>query len=56
MTLTRKLTVTLTVELIEEIKRRAKNLFGERSGYVSHYVEMVLRNDLGLTHKDVEEV
>jgi len=52
---TSKLAVSLTDELIKAIKKKARRLFGKRKGAVSNYVEMVLRNDLGLSHKDVEE-
>lgn len=55
MSQTSKLTLTLTGELIKAVKEKAMQLFGRRKGAISHYVEMVLRNDLGLSHKDVEE-
>lgn len=53
MSLTTKLNVTLTHELIKAVKERAKELFGTRKGYISHYVEMVLRNDLHLGHEEL---
>jgi len=52
---TSKLDLTLTDELIEAIKKRAEELFGRRKGAISHYVEMVMRNDLQLIHKGVDE-
>lgn len=55
MTLTSKLTLTLTEDLIKAIKKKSMQLFGKRKGAISSYVEMVLRNDLGLAHKNVEE-
>jgi len=52
---TNKLTLTLTQELIKAVKKKATKLFGRRKGAISHYVEMVLRNDLHLPYKGVEE-
>jgi len=52
---TTKLDLTLTVELVMAVKQKAFKLFGRRKGAISHYVEMVLRNDLHLKQKDVEE-
>ena len=50
---TNRLTLTLTVDLIASIKERAMELFGKRKGAISHYVEMVMRNDLHLGHEDM---
>lgn len=50
---TTKLTLTLTIDLIAAIKAKALELFGKRKGSISHYVEMVLRNDLHLGHDDM---
>ena len=55
MSQTSKFTLTLTDDLIAAVKSRAKELFGRRKGAISHYVEMVLRNELELGHTDVEE-
>jgi len=52
---TNRLTLTLTEDLIKAIKKKALKLFGKRKGGISAYVEMALRNDLGLSHKEVEE-
>jgi len=50
-----KLTLTLTSELKEALIKKAKELFGDRKGAISAYVEMTLRNELGLQLPDVEE-
>ena len=55
MPITKKFTLTLTEDLITAVKGRAVEIFGKRKGAISHYVEMVLRNDLNLHLKDVEE-
>ena len=52
---TSKFTLTLTDDLIKAVKDRATEVFGKRKGAISHYVEMILRNDLNLHLKDVEE-
>jgi len=52
---TKKLCLNLSGELIDEIKRRAKRLYGKRKGGISFLVEMVLRNEWHLGQKDVEE-
>jgi len=52
---TSKLSLTLTEELIKAVKKKALRLFGNRKGSISAYVEMVLRNDLHLRQKGVEE-
>lgn len=51
MSQTTKLNVTLTHELIKAVKKKAMELFGKRKGSISHYVEMVLRNDLHMSHE-----
>jgi len=51
---TSKLTLTLTSELIKAVKRKSNQLFGKRKGSISHYVEMVLRQDLHLQQPDVD--
>jgi len=53
---TTKLNVTLTIDLVMAVKNKAFRLFGKRKGAISHYVEMVLRNDLHLKQVEVEEV
>lgn len=55
MVQTSKLTLTLTEDLIKAIKKKSMHLFGRRKGAISHYVEMVLRNDLHLDQPNVEE-
>jgi len=52
---TSKLTLTLTIDLIMAVKKKSRQLFGRRKGAISHYVEMVLRNDLHLKQPEVEE-
>ena len=52
---TKKLCLTLSAELIGEIKKRAKKIYGTRKGGMSFLVEAELRNDFHLTQKDVEE-
>jgi len=48
--------VTLTDDLIRILKRKSKEMFGNRKGALSMYVEMLLRTSLGLSTKGVEEV
>jgi len=50
-----KLTLTLTNELKDALIKKARQLFGERKGAISTYVEMVLRNELHLAHPEVAE-
>jgi hypothetical protein len=50
-----KLTLTLTNELKEALIKKAHDMFGNRKGAISTYVEMTLRNDLQLSHPQVEE-
>jgi len=52
---TTKLTLTLTRELKAALIKKAKQMFGDRRGAISTYVEMTLRNELGLSHPEVEE-
>lgn len=52
---TKKLTINLSEELIQEIKRRARKLYGNRKGGISFLVEMQLRNDFHLGHEGVDE-
>jgi len=52
---TKKLCLNLSGELINEIKKRARRLYGKRKGGISFLVEMQLRNDFHLAQKDVEE-
>lgn len=52
---TTKFTVTLTPELIQAVKEKAKEIFGKRKGAISHYVEMIFRNELHLIQEGVEE-
>jgi hypothetical protein len=52
---TEKMTLTFTTELKEALVKKAKEMFGERKGSVSTYVEMVLRMNLGLDQPQVYE-
>jgi hypothetical protein len=52
---TKKLSLTLSEEVIRELKRRARKLYGKRKGGMSFFAEMVLRNEFHLGQKDVEE-
>lgn len=47
--------ITFTRELDSKLDKVAKAKIGDRQGYLSVYVEMVLRNHLGLTQEFVEE-
>jgi len=40
---------------MDKLDDKAKDTFGDRQGYLSMYVEMVLRNHLGLSQAHVEE-
>lgn len=51
-----KTLLTFTPELKDRLIKKAKDMFGERQGFLSMYVEMVLRKELGLTLERVEEV
>ena len=53
---TSRMMVTLTDDLIKILKQKSKETFGNRKGALSMYVEMLLRNSLGLSTKGVEEV
>lgn len=52
---TTKLTLTLTYELKEALIKKARLMFGDRRGAISTYVEMTMRNELGLSHPEIEE-
>jgi hypothetical protein len=52
---TEKILLTLTTELKQALVKKAREMFGERKGSVSIYVEMVLRNNLGLDQPQVLE-
>jgi len=52
---TKKLCLNLSAELINEIKKRARRLYGKRKGGISFLVEAQLRNDFHLGQKDVDE-
>lgn len=52
---TRKTLLTFTTELFKKLDSKAKETFGDRQGYLSMYVEMVLRNHLGLSQPNVED-
>jgi len=47
--------LTFTKELKQAVVKKAKEMFGDRKGAISTYVEMVLRNNLGLDQPEVEE-
>jgi len=50
-----KTLLTLTPDLMKKLDDKAKDTFGDRQGYLSMYVEMVLRNHLGLSQEHVED-
>jgi len=52
---TEKITLTFTKQLKEAVVKKAKEMFGDRKGSLSTYVEMILRNNLGLDQPEVEE-
>ena len=52
---TEKMTLTFTRQLKEAVVKKAREMFGERKGAISTYVEMVLRNELGLDQPQVKE-
>lgn len=52
---TTKTLFTLTIDLYKELVKRARETFGVRQGYLSMYVEMTLRKELGLNLENVEE-
>jgi hypothetical protein len=37
------------------LEKKARETFGDRQGYLSMYVEMVIRSHLGLASEHVEE-
>jgi len=47
--------LTFTRELDEKLDKVAKATIGDRQGYLSVYVEMILRNHLQMTQALVEE-
>ena len=53
---TSRMMVTLTTDLIKTLKKNAKEMFGDRKGALSLYVEMLLRNSLNMGVKGVDEV
>jgi hypothetical protein len=55
MQATKKLCLNLSEELIDEIKKRARRIYGKRKGGISFLIEMTLRNEFHLAQKDVEE-
>jgi hypothetical protein len=50
-----KTLLTLTVDCYKALEKKARETFGDRQGYLSMYVEMVIRNHLGLASEHVEE-
>jgi len=52
---TEKITLTFTTQLKEAVVKKAREMFGERKGGISTYVEMVLRTNLGLDQPQVKE-
>jgi len=50
-----KTLLTFTTELYKAVYQKAKETFGDRQGFLSMYVEMMLRKDLGLNMPNVEE-
>jgi len=50
-----KTIITLSAEVKEELKKRAKQTFGTRQGYLSMYCEMTFRNHFGMNQPRVEE-
>jgi len=52
---TEKVTLTFTKELKEALIKKAREMFGDRKGSMSTYVEMVLRTNLGLDQPQVHE-
>ena len=49
------MTLTITKELKEAVVKKAREMFGDRKGAISTYVEMILRNNLGLDQPEVVE-
>jgi len=49
------MTLTFTTQLKEAVVKKAREMFGDRKGAISTYVEMVLRNELGLDQPQVKE-
>jgi hypothetical protein len=49
------MTLTFTKELKEAVVKKAREMFGDRKGAISTYVEMILRNNLGLDQPEVVE-
>lgn len=52
---TARMMVTLTTDLIDTLKQKSVETFGNRKGALSLYVEMLLRNSLELSSRGVDE-
>jgi len=52
---TEKITLTFTKELKQALVKKAKEIFGDRKGSLSTYVEMILRQELGMNAPGVNE-
>jgi hypothetical protein len=52
---TRKMLLTFTEELAQAVEKVAYEKMGHRKGALSMYIELVLRNELHLPLKGVEE-
>ena len=50
-----KTLLTLTIDCYKALEKKARETFGDRQGYLSMYVEMIIRNHLGLASEHVEE-
>jgi hypothetical protein len=50
-----KTLLTLTTDCYKALEKKARETFGDRQGYLSMYVEMIIRNHLGLASEHVEE-
>lgn len=46
---------TLTTTVKKEAEAKARELFGNRKSALSFYIEMILRNHLGMKQKNVED-
>jgi hypothetical protein len=49
----KRVIITLSDETRQALKEKVQQMFGNRRGALSIYVEMVLRNELGLSHKEL---
>jgi len=47
--------LTLTPQLRKKVGAEAKRMFGDRQGALSMWVEMTLRNHLGMSQPGVDE-